>query len=683
MVVHPAEAESVATTAPDDDGPPDDQRAATGRAGALDDRTLDKWMFRVVGVLTVAPIVIGALRAGLSGWVPALDAAHTVTAAKYSLGRDPLLVGMYTDAANWIDTSVYFPGPWLLWWMAIPVRVLGATWGPLLSMAALNSGWIVLAAWAVRRRLGYRRGALALVFMGATIWTFGNALFYSPVPMLMVVPAFMALVFVAWAVAAGDGGVLWLLALLTNFVLLDHLVLTAVVPPIVIAALVCWGVGVARDHRRDPPGRPGLRRRTVREAGSALVVTLVMWLPSLVQQVTADPGNLTNLWRANAASPPVTAMWGRAWGALLRMFTEPPFWLHGSRTRNLLLHDPSPATTHLVVGSVALLGTLAVVGVAAWRLRDRSAVTGVALGAVTLAATWYNLAHPRTPAGLPNLIGYLLSTWVSAMFVTFAVVHVLVRLLRGRFRKAGVAVMPAAAACLFALNLPHSNITTGTYAMSDEMISTTASLDEEVTDTLAGTGRVAMAPANMFTRPAMVSIATALDESGVAVCVDGTPQWTEIPIPGCHDFDPDVTVRVRRTAYSDPTDPGGEIIASHDPLDGPERRELDRLDTRLETAFARGAQAHLTAAHRDRLIGVLPDGAALDQALHPEFLADPLDSVENRRNFANLIRNGGSGGAWGTPVRVDGISTADLRRWAELEHRRISYSYIVTATRGG
>lgn len=73
--------------------------------------TRDRLLFRVACALTVAPIFIDALRSGRQGWVPTFAAAHTVMVAKFSLGRDPVLTGMYTDAAKWIDAPTFFPGP--------------------------------------------------------------------------------------------------------------------------------------------------------------------------------------------------------------------------------------------------------------------------------------------------------------------------------------------------------------------------------------------------------------------------------------------------------------------------------------------------------------------------------------------------------------------------------------------
>lgn len=510
--------------------------------------------------------------------------------------------------------------------MAIPTRILGVTWGPLLAMSVLNAAWILLAAWAVRRRLGDRAAMGALVFMGAAMWTFGNSLFHSPVPMAVVIPPFIASVFIAWAVAAGDGGVLWLLALVANFVLLDHLVLTIVAPPIVIAALVCWSIGVLRTRGQRAATWDLVRRRALRDLLGAALVTLVLWLPVLIQQLTTSPGNLTNLWRANAASPPVTAEWARAWAVLISMFTEPPFWLHGSRSRNLLQYGPAPSPTAQILGTVVLVGLLVTVGVYAVRRRDRAALSAGVLGGVTLVASWYNLAHPRNPTALPNMIGYFLSTWVVAMFVTFAVVYGLVRMMPPRVRVAAPPVALAGVVALFVLNVPHTNITVGTYEAPDAMIAAAGSLDTDLVDALGTAGRIRFGRTNMYTGPVSSSAAVALVDAGVPICVDGTPQWTEIPVPRCDRFGADLTIEFHQTTTFDGPASDQTVIATYDPLDAVEHQNLAELDHRLAAALDTDPVTTLSPAYRRRLAAIFPDGPVLDQALHPEYLDDPLAS---------------------------------------------------------
>ncbi len=261
------------------------------------------WVFRAVAALTVAPIVATAIRFGLDGWIPVNDAAPTVIRSKYALTFHPTLVGMFTDASGWIHASTFFAGPWQLWWMSLPIRVLGFTWGPLLSMAALNSCWILLAGFCVRRAFGRPTAIAALGSLALLLWSIGFGMAVTPVPMAMVLPGFAAFVMIAWAVAAGDDRSIWAMAVIGNFLVLDHLVLSRLVPSIALAALCCWGFWVIRVRSRNPAGWPGRRRRAIGTLAIGAGLTLVAWTPSIIQEITNDPGNLTNLVRANAARP--------------------------------------------------------------------------------------------------------------------------------------------------------------------------------------------------------------------------------------------------------------------------------------------------------------------------------------------------------------------------------------------
>src|SRR5690606_13414951 len=123
------------------------------------------------------------------------DGASTVLRAKYALSSDPSLIGMYAYmSSTWIDTPTFFPGPWQLWWMSVPIRVLGTRWGPLLSMAVLNALWYVLAGWLAKRRFGVGAGVGVLLVLAAFSWSLGLASTFTPVPIVAVVIAFAAFV---------------------------------------------------------------------------------------------------------------------------------------------------------------------------------------------------------------------------------------------------------------------------------------------------------------------------------------------------------------------------------------------------------------------------------------------------------------------------------------------------------
>ncbi len=254
----------VAANAPDTD---DLHSEAEEMPPPEDSARRDKWVYRTVAALVVAPILIDAIRAALDGWIPTNDAAAAVLRAKYSLGSHPTLVGLYAwPSSVAIHATTYSAGPWQLWWMWAPVRVLGVSWGPLLAMAVLNSFFLLLAAWCVRRRLGFRSATFALVFLGLLTWSFGADAFHSPVPVVAAAAPFAAFCFAAWALAAGDEGVLPVVVGLAAYLVLCHPSTAVLVPVIGLSALVLWFVSMRRRRRTEPEGWDGYRRRSIRAA---------------------------------------------------------------------------------------------------------------------------------------------------------------------------------------------------------------------------------------------------------------------------------------------------------------------------------------------------------------------------------------------------------------------------------
>lgn len=651
-------------------------------------------VYRIVACLTAVSVLIGAVRAGLDGWMPVFDSAGTVLRARFALGMHPDLLGIYTDASNWAGAPTFFPGPWWLWWMSIPIRILGPNWGPLLSIAALNIIWILAGGWAVKRAVGPRAATAALIFLAALIWSLGIATTYSPSGQVMIVIPFAAFVFVAWALAVGDETVLPVFAVLVNFLLLDEVVLIRIVPMIAVAACVVWAAGLLHARRHDRAAWMQRRRRVARSVVATVVIGLVAWAPTLIQQVTHHPGNLTNLWRANAASPPVASMWGRAWEILVSLFVRPPFWLRGSRTRNALLYTPPPSTIAVILVTLALVGLIAVLGVLAWRRRDRAAFTAQVMAVAVVVAAWFNMAHPPDPTGLPTFVGYYLSTWAVAMFVTFSIGFGVVRTARfgafmarlpsGRHIRFGAGVAVGCAALLFVGNLPRANFAAGTYDSGDEMLATAKVLVPAVIEATQDRGRVEFARSDIYGTPYLQATAVQLEHRGTPFCVDGVSQWADIePVRCPHDF-ADVIVRFLRTEHFDDPEPGERVIATHAALGPADVRQLRELRTRVRAAIAAAGPLEPT----DRFVGLvdatMPPGPLRDMVRAPDFFAGdgPMATRATTLEFAAWLGfvDGAAGDDDTVAVEIPGISTAELLRWARLERTQAYESFTVTMT---
>ncbi len=636
----------------------------------------DRWVYRAIAALTIAPIWISAIRSGLQGWIPTNDAAAAVLRAKHSLGAHPTLVGLYAwPSSHVIDVTTYTAGPWQLWWMSVPVKVLGASWGPLLSMALLNSLFLVLAAWCVRRRLGDRSAMLALVLLALLLWSFGANAFHSPVPVVAVAAPFAAFCFAAWALAAGDEGVLGVFAGLASYLVLCHPSTTLLVPAIGVSALVIGIVALWKDRRRDPEGWPTRRRRSWRSVLIALGVTVVLWIPSLIQEFTTSPGNLTHLYRASSQLPSWMSL-RRSIASTFALFTGTPFWFRGSTDHSFLTSTAGiPSLAATVLTAVALGVIIVVLGLVTYRRGDRLGLSAVVLGACSLASMW--LHFMRSPKGQ-----YFLPVWVVAMFLTYLICYAAVRSLPDRMKHVGPQAAVAAVLVLAVANLPARRIPHFTASTPSER-SISKALDRQIIPHLRNRGAVTLAPAFYGTYKYAAALVVALDEAGIPVCAHAIVSFQGYPNAACDKPRPGVTVIYRSAATYTVPPPGETVIARHVTLDASEQRawQESSLDVQasIRAVVDAGDTLRPTVAYDQRvkagkatnLLG--PDG--------PDFFADPgkiNTDFGTQGLFARLVvaTDAHSDGRV-TLVKLPGVPDDELLRWARLQ-RKLAQGIVVT-----
>jgi hypothetical protein len=662
--------------------------------------TRDRTLYRLVAVLGVVPIVVEVVRRGVTGWIPALDAAPTVLRAKYALGTSPTLVGMFTDSSRYTDATTYFPAAWQLYWLWAPIRLLGATWGPLVGMGLLNIGWLLLAGWFVERRLGYRAGAAALVFVASSNWVLSPALLVSPVPMVMVLPAFAAFLFGAWALAAGDEGVLPLFAVVANFLILDHLVLTLLVPVIGLVAVGCWAIGLALEWRaRDARTWPARRRRSRRALLGALAVTALMWLPVAIQQFTHTPGNLTNLWRAGRSQPDAVLSVSTAVEKWLSLFVAPDFWLRPSRTTSYLLSSAPPPSTAALVAVVVVLGGLgSFLAWSAFRRRDRAALTALLLAAVGSLAVCANILRAVGPTANP-FPAYVQSSWVVAMFVTFAFGYACVRAVPTPVRDRAPIAVAVLAVVVAAANLPHADATVGVTVASDATVERSRALDAKVFSAVNDGGIVAVRSSGYGAYRYTAAALVALDDAGIPFCAARVDQFEPSPIPECEGRHVDHEIRfVRGDGVADAVE-GWRVLGTVSSRSDAEIRELDRLNAKITAAISR-AEGRGTAIRFAPEFRALVDGAndlegiranvADDTLLNPT--GGPIATPERRQRFAvivgmaeHIVRSHPRSGypEQVPPIQITGIDRDDLVRWADLTERELRETASVLIRQGG
>lgn len=375
---------------------------------------------RVVSPLTLAvaaalvPTLVWVVRTFLFGddYRFVSDQALIELGAHDAFDR-PVLVGPYSRF-GWNH-----PGPLLFYLLAPPYRLAGSSAAALgLGAFLCNAGALVALAVVVRRRSGILAATLVTLAAALVLRTGGTGFAADPWNPHVAVLPFMLFVVVAWEMAAGSRWAVPVAAALGSFLVQTHV---GYLP--IVGALTAWGLlgfATALRARRATHSRPGLRRTSV---ATAIVVALA-WLPTVVEQATHDPGNLSEL-AAFATSDQERAGVAQALEVTAMHF--------GGRTEALFgRHDTVVMTgTVDLSGPVAvpwLLGALvAATVVAARRHDDAAALLGLTVLVGVLGAT-VSVAGTTGPL-YPYLFLFL---WPLAALASAVVAWVAWSVVRGR-----------------------------------------------------------------------------------------------------------------------------------------------------------------------------------------------------------------------------------------------------------
>lgn len=655
-----------------------------GNVSAPDRRA--RRLFHLTAIAMVTPIVVDVIRRGAAGWVPTRDAALTVLHARDSVGTDPRLVGMFAAGASTSTFPAFFPAPWSLWWLWGPTRLFGVTWGPLLAMAALNIGWMLLAGWCVRRAVGTGAAAGTFLFLAILNWSLGTGMLHNPTPMIMIVPAFASFLFIAWAVVAGDDRALPALALVANFLFLDHLVLTFVVPAISFAAIGIWLIALLRVRHRDRSAWAAGRRRTVRSVLVAVVVTVIAWLPPIIGEITHDPGNLTNLWRSWRQQPDPATSISAAFATTMTLFTRWPFWFRGGLDRFM---DPFSGITPATGSQIAVAVVLVVTAVGlAWvcvRRRDRAAAGAVVFAGMVMLIAFANMV--RSPGELLYQ-WYYLSSWPIAMFVTFALAFAVVRCLPRRPLPISYSATAVAAGFVAVASIPHASIPASLPGGTDDAVEIARRLGPPVVEALRGHGVV-----NPVATAASVNVPTnalmlALDQAHIRTCqsFDLAAAYERAYTP-CDPAEQAPRLLIYRTNVVAPPEGFRVITRASLPFDARDRARLESATRRISRAVgavhARGEHLELDPAVRSALESISSGEEFMVFATRTIAARTPtLDTTREQWHFASVIDYWArwARGA-GLPVHaafdVPGVSDDELVAWSAAMLDWVESSYAV------
>ncbi|MCB1256024.1 MAG: hypothetical protein KDB26_02915 [Microthrixaceae bacterium] len=218
-------------------------------------------------------VAVAALSSVFRGWVPVYDNALLELRVRDVPSHLPLL-------GAWSRFGWSHPGPAHFYFLSV-VYWLGARRSEALLVGAITMHLMFgFIAWWTVRRISATAGAFMALGVLVIVVTTTPTVMRDPWNPYVTLVGGMALCGAAWSFAERHReGALTLLPVGT-FLAQAHIVTGPFVVAVTAAAIVCLLTG---RHRQIP------WRAIVAGAG----ITLAMWLPPIVQQLTNDPGNIT------------------------------------------------------------------------------------------------------------------------------------------------------------------------------------------------------------------------------------------------------------------------------------------------------------------------------------------------------------------------------------------------------
>jgi hypothetical protein len=396
-----------------------------------------------LGFAASLPFVVAAIEAVSQGWVAYGDDAVIATRSFDVFSGNPPLVGQWSSGpAEVVGARAYTPGPLLYWLLSLPARFLPPA-GMTATITLLNVACVMGSVGLAHRRGGnglMLATAIAIPVMLASLPAQTYVDVWNPAVPL---PPLLLLIFVAWSVACGEHRLLPLAALLVSFNIQTHL--SYVAPTLAVAAVALVGLAAHRRHRAGAHDE-----RLLKWLLLAGAVTVVCWIPPLIDEARNDPGNLAVL-RAVVSSDEPTLGAAPALRAVVHTIGVPPWWLQESREPLERINDLStrPGLGTIASALLVLMG-LAAVLVIAGRRRQYDVAVAALLGLALCAAVAVNTAS--TPQRAFDTTYYTLR-WASlaGMFSWLALGWSVSRLApppRWTARMAGAARITAALAAL-------------------------------------------------------------------------------------------------------------------------------------------------------------------------------------------------------------------------------------------
>ncbi|HEY5011347.1 MAG TPA: hypothetical protein VIK61_01410 [Acidimicrobiia bacterium] len=379
-----------------------------GRWRLRDLRGRDRLFAIALLVLVLTPFAVALVRAFGDGWIPSGDEANIATRGLDVFSRHPPLTGLPSTSLLYGDQiATNHPGPIEFYLLAVPVRVLGMSAGPLLTAAVINAAFSLIALWAFFRRLGLTAMLWAGVLLLAVMWSAGTAVLTDTLSSSMTMYSVVCVAVLAWALVDGDLRLLPLASLVASYAAQQHLAAALVVLALMVVALSALSIQIVIRVRR---GDTTIVKAALRWAAGAAAIAAVCWTPVAIDEITGHPGNLTKIVRfARDNTRPTMGLKSGLYQALHSV--APPTILSRTDTTGLFfLNAPRPLQMSLGVLVVAALVALA------WETRYRSpAVARLALVALVLLAAGI-VNGSNVPRGVESVkLNLYRWTWALAL----------------------------------------------------------------------------------------------------------------------------------------------------------------------------------------------------------------------------------------------------------------------------
>lgn len=250
----------------------------------------------VVGLPLLATVVVLSTRP----WRPVLDLAMTEFRVRDAFGRHTPLIGLPGRIGEYPDQGSH-PGPLSFYLVAPTYRLFGSSaWGMEAGTVVVHLVAIGTGLWLAARQLGAAGVAAAAALFAVVLHGYGQVTLTQPWNPYLPLVAWVVVLLAAWSVVAGDPVALVPLVAAASLCAQTHV-------PYLLLGVGMVAVGLVAAVVQARRAEPIVRRRIGRLAGLAVGVGAVLWLPPFADQLTSEPGNISQL-LDHFGSPPEEAI---------------------------------------------------------------------------------------------------------------------------------------------------------------------------------------------------------------------------------------------------------------------------------------------------------------------------------------------------------------------------------------